>query len=151
MLLRGWALMAQGAESAKEEALAQMRQGFTDLLATGAGIRETYYRALLAEVAWSRGDSDTGQQLVAEACAVVQRTEERYWEAELYRLQGALGGQGAERPQWEGSRSVLAPGPRGGAPAARQIAGITRGDESGPAVAAAGQAARSARSVGSDL
>ena len=107
MLLRGWALMAQGAESAKEEALAQMRQGFTDLLATGAGIRETYYRALLAEVAWSRGDSGTGQQLVAEACAVVQRTEERYWEAELYRLQGALGGQGAERPQWEGREASL--------------------------------------------
>jgi predicted ATPase len=32
----------------------------------------------------------------------VQRTEERYWEAELYRWQGELLGQEAERPQREG-------------------------------------------------
>ena len=40
MILRGWALMAQSAERAKEEALAQMRQGFGDLLATGAGVQK---------------------------------------------------------------------------------------------------------------
>jgi adenylate cyclase len=106
-LLRGWALTVQSTDRANEEALAQMRQGFADLLATGGGIRETYYRALLAEAAWSRGDSDTGQQLLAEAFAVVQRTEERYWEAELYRLQGELRWQGAERPQWEGIEARL--------------------------------------------
>jgi predicted ATPase len=100
-LMRGWALTAQGAEGANEEAMAQLRQGFADLLATGAGIREAYYRALLAEAAWSRGDSETGQQLLAEALAAVQRTEERYWEAELYRSQGELLGQEAERPQRE--------------------------------------------------
>ena len=38
---------------------------------------------------------------------MVQRTEERSWEAELYRLQGALGGQGAERPPWEGREASL--------------------------------------------
>lgn len=85
--------------------MAQVQQGFTDLLATGAGIREAYYRALLAEAAGSRGDSAAGQQLLAEAFAAVQRTEERYWEAELYRLQGELLGQEAERPQWEGAEA----------------------------------------------
>ena len=50
-LLRGWALTAQSAERAMRT-LAQLRQGFADLLATGAGIRETYYRALLAEARW---------------------------------------------------------------------------------------------------
>ena len=60
MILRGWALTAQSADRANEEAMAQMRQGFADLLATGAGIREAYYRALLAEVAWSRGNSEAG-------------------------------------------------------------------------------------------
>jgi adenylate cyclase len=104
-LLRGWALSAQSAERANADALAQARQGFADLLATGAGIREAYYRALLAEAAWSRGDSEAGQQLLAEAFAAVQRTEERYWEAELYRLQGALLGQEAERPQREGAEA----------------------------------------------
>jgi predicted ATPase len=35
----------------------------------------------------------------------VQRTEERYWEAELHRLQGDLLGQEAKRPQWEGAEA----------------------------------------------
>jgi predicted ATPase len=98
-IMQGWALTVQSAERANEDAMAQLRQGFADLLATGAGIREAYYRALLAEAAWSRGDSETGQQLLAEAFAVVQRTEERYWEAELYRLQGEWLEQEAERLQ----------------------------------------------------
>ena len=59
-LLRGWALTAQSAESANEDAMAQLRQGFADLLATGAGIREAYYRALLAEAAGSRGTATQG-------------------------------------------------------------------------------------------
>jgi len=42
---------------------------------------------------------------LAEAFAAVQRTEERYWEAELYRWQGELLGQEAERPQWEGAEA----------------------------------------------
>ena len=89
--------------------MAQLRQGFADLLATGAGIRETYYRALLAEVAGSRGQSDTGQRLLAEAFAAMQRTEERYWEAELHRLQGELLGQEAEGPQQVQKRTFSRP------------------------------------------
>jgi adenylate cyclase len=104
-LLRGWALTAQRAERAPENALAQLRQSFADLLATGAGIREAYYRALLAEAAGSSGKSDTGQQLLAKAFAAMQRTEERYWEAELHRLQGELLGQEAERPQRAGAEA----------------------------------------------
>jgi predicted ATPase len=104
-ILRGWALTAQSADRANKDAMAQVRQGFADLLATGAGIRETYYRALLAEAAGFRGKSEAGQQLLAEAFAAVQRTEERYWEAELYRLQGDLLGQDAERSQREGAEA----------------------------------------------
>ena len=63
-IMQGWALTVQSAERANEDAMAQLRQGFADLLATGAGIREAYYRALLAEAAWSRGNSETGQQLL---------------------------------------------------------------------------------------
>ncbi len=42
---------------------------------------------------------------MAEAFAAVQRTEERCWEAELYRLQGDWLGQDAERPQREGAEA----------------------------------------------
>jgi predicted ATPase len=104
-LLRGWALTAQSAERANEDAMVQLRQGFADLLATGAGIRETYYRALLVEAAGSQGKNEAGQQLLAEAFAAMQRTAERYWEAELYRWRGELLGQGAERPQWESAEA----------------------------------------------
>jgi predicted ATPase len=104
-LLRGWALTAQGADRANEDAMAQLRQGFADLLATGAGIRETYYRALLAEAEGCRGKSAEGQQLLAGAFAAVQRTEERYWEAELYRLQGNLLGQDAAQLQPEAAEA----------------------------------------------
>jgi len=104
-LLRGWALTAQSTDRANGDAMAQLRQGFADLLATGAGIREAYYRALLAEAAGTRGKSEAGQQLLAEAFAAMQRTEERYWEAELYRCQGELLGQAAERRQQEGTEA----------------------------------------------
>jgi predicted ATPase len=100
-LLRGWAFTDQNADRPNGDALAQLRQGFTDLLATGAGIRETYYRGLLAEIEGRRGRSDAGQQLLAEAFAAVQRTEECYWEAELHRLQGELLAQDVARPQLE--------------------------------------------------
>jgi TOMM system kinase/cyclase fusion protein len=100
-ILQGWALTVQSANRTIGDAMAQVRQGFADLLATGAGIREAYYRALLAEVAGSRGQSEAGQQLLAEALAAVLRTEERYWEAELYRSQGELLGRESERPQRE--------------------------------------------------
>ena len=113
-ILRGWALTAQSADRANEDAMAQLHQGFADLLATGAGIRETYYRALLAEAAWSRGKSEAGQQLLAEAFAVMQRTEERYWEAELYRLQGDVARAECCEAAAGGCRSELSPGPRGG-------------------------------------
>ena len=36
------------------------------------------------------GQVDTGLRLLAEALAEVERTEERVWEAELYRLKGKL-------------------------------------------------------------
>ncbi len=104
-ILQGWALTAQSADRTHGDAMAQVHQGFADLLATGAGIREAYYRALLAEATSPTGKSEAGQQLLAEAFAAVQRTEERYWEAELYRWQGELLGQEAERPQWEGAEA----------------------------------------------
>jgi hypothetical protein len=61
--------MTQSAERVNEKAMVQLWQSFADLLATGAGIREAYCRALLAEAVWSRGKSEAGQQLLAEAFA----------------------------------------------------------------------------------
>jgi predicted ATPase len=86
-ILRGWALMAQGQGTA---GIAQMHQGLAGYRATGAAMGQTYLRALLVEGYGKVGQVDTGLRLLAEALAEVERTEERVWEAELYRLKGKL-------------------------------------------------------------
>jgi adenylate cyclase len=84
---RGWALAEQGQ---REEGMAQMRQGLAALQAINSQRARTYYLALLAE-AYGRGNEvEEGLRVLAEALRVVDKTAERYWEAELYRLRGEL-------------------------------------------------------------
>ncbi len=49
-----------------------------------------YYLALLAEMQGKVGQAEEGLAALAEALAIVERTEERFYEAELYRLKGEL-------------------------------------------------------------
>jgi predicted ATPase len=86
-VLRGWALTEQGQ---MEEGIAQMRQGMTAWQATGAEVDRPYYLALLAEGYGKAGQAEAGLPVLAEALAVVDAIEERYYEAELYRLKGEL-------------------------------------------------------------
>jgi adenylate cyclase len=84
---RGWALAERGQ---REEGIAQMRQGLAALQAINSQRARTYYLALLAE-AYGRGNEvEEGLSVLAEALTVVDKTAERYWEAELYRLKGEL-------------------------------------------------------------
>ena len=86
-VLRGWALTAQGQ---MEEGIAHMHQGMTAWQATGAEVDRPYYLALLAEGYGKAGQAEAGLHVLAEALAVMDAIEERYYEAELYRLQGEL-------------------------------------------------------------
>jgi class 3 adenylate cyclase/predicted ATPase/DNA-binding winged helix-turn-helix (wHTH) protein len=86
-IMRGWALAAQGHGA---DGTAQMRQGLTAHQATGTEQRRPYYLALLAEAYGSIGQPAEGLSLLAEALATVDRTGERWWGAELHRLQGEL-------------------------------------------------------------
>jgi predicted ATPase len=86
-VLRGWALTAQGQ---MEDGIAHMRQGMIAWQATGAEVDRPYYLALLAEGYGKAERAEAGLHVVAEALAVVDTIEERYYEAELYRLQGEL-------------------------------------------------------------
>jgi len=86
-VLRGWALTEQGQ---MEEGIAQMRQGMTAWQATGAEVDRPYYLALLAEGYGKAGRAEAGLHVLAEALAVTDAIEERYYAAELYRLQGEL-------------------------------------------------------------
>ena len=84
-ILRGWALTMQGAGT---EGIAQMRQGFSAYGATGAEVDRPYLIAMLAEAYKEAGQAEEGLAVLIEALAFVDKTGDRYWEAELYRHKG---------------------------------------------------------------
>jgi predicted ATPase len=67
-----------------------MRKGLDASRATGAAWRTLYWLALLASVHGRLGQAQEGVVVIAEALAFVARTGERFWEAELRRLNGQL-------------------------------------------------------------
>jgi predicted ATPase len=86
-VLRGWALAQQGQA---QEGLAQITQGLRDYRATGAQLALPHYLALLAEAYGIMGHPDAGMKVLNEALGLMDHTGVRLWEAELYRLKGAL-------------------------------------------------------------
>jgi predicted ATPase len=56
--------------------------------ATGAEVQRPYYLALLAEAYEKSGQAEEGLNVLAEALALVAKTGECWWEAELHRLTG---------------------------------------------------------------
>jgi DNA-binding winged helix-turn-helix (wHTH) protein/predicted ATPase len=87
MLCRGLVLTEQGRQA---EGRQQIRQGLAVHQATGAAAGQSYALAFLARAYGQDGQGDTGQQVLDEALALVHRTGERCYEAELYRLKGEL-------------------------------------------------------------
>jgi class 3 adenylate cyclase/predicted ATPase len=84
---RGWALAEDGK---LDEGIAEMRDGMAAFQATGAKMYMPFYLALIAQASAKIGEPEQGLVLLARALATVERTEERHWEAELYRLKGEL-------------------------------------------------------------
>ena len=58
--------------------------------ATGAELTRPWYLAQLAEAYWQEGQGQEGLAVLKEALTLMHTTEERWWEAELHRLQGEL-------------------------------------------------------------
>ncbi|MFQ6024330.1 MAG: winged helix-turn-helix domain-containing protein [Acidiferrobacterales bacterium] len=83
----GWALAETGRI---EEGIAEMRQGLGSYRATGSEFQIPYFLALLANVYGKVGQREEGLSLLNEALDRVERTQERWFEAELYRLKGNL-------------------------------------------------------------
>jgi predicted ATPase len=86
-LLRGWALVQQGHG---KEGITQITQGLIAWRATGAEMGRPYYLALFAEAHGILGDPEAGRTALAEALTLAETTGERWYEAEIYRLKGAL-------------------------------------------------------------
>jgi predicted ATPase len=83
-MFRGWCI-AVGGE--REKGLAEMRRGLVAKQATGAELKVPYYLGLMAALSGETAHADT-LPLFAEALVRIERTGERWFEAELHRLKG---------------------------------------------------------------
>jgi len=86
-IMQGWALAMQGDAAT---GVAQMAQGWEAVQRTGLQLYRPYVLALLAEAYGHAGQPEAGLTCLAEAVTLMEATEERWWAAEVYRLQGAL-------------------------------------------------------------
>jgi TOMM system kinase/cyclase fusion protein len=86
-ILRGWALAQQGQA---QEGIEQLTQGLRAFRATGAETSRPYLLTLLVEAYGIIEQQDSGLNLLKEALALVDKTGDRFYEPELYRLKGVL-------------------------------------------------------------
>src|SRR5688572_13937062 len=77
----GWAIAARGEVEAGFE---EMRRGLAQKRATGAEIKVPYYLGLLAGGYASTGQHAEARALLADALDRVERSNERWFEAELH-------------------------------------------------------------------
>jgi len=95
--LRGWARSALGERA---EGIAWIEQGIRDLRASGLTLDTPSLLALKAEALHLAQRTSEALEAIREAEAMAERSEERFWCAELHRLRGvflaAIGADDAE-------------------------------------------------------
>jgi predicted ATPase len=84
-IFHGWALASEGEVAA---GIAQMRHGTAAKQAIGELLQQAHFLGLLAGVCTRVGNPAEALDLLAEALALVDRMDERWFEAELHRLMG---------------------------------------------------------------
>jgi predicted ATPase/class 3 adenylate cyclase len=87
IIYRGWARVEQGTV---EEGIAQLRHGLAARSDLAAEVFQPLALSKLAEACGKLGQTEEALALIAEALAAVERTRERVWEAEIYRVKGEL-------------------------------------------------------------
>jgi predicted ATPase len=85
--LYGWALAKQGQA---EAGVVRIRHGIAAWRATGAELAQPHWLALLADGCGQLGQVEEGLEVLEQAFGFMEKYAERYYEAELYRLKGAL-------------------------------------------------------------
>ena len=86
-VVQGWAMARQGQGA---DGLAVIQRGLADWRNSGAEWMRPFFLGLLAEACALSGDVQRGLDALDEALAAVERTGERWPEAELHRLRGQL-------------------------------------------------------------
>jgi predicted ATPase len=82
--------MAQVEAGEVEEGIAQMLRGRGDVEATDIRAYRPMFLAVLAETYRKAGQAEQGLSLLDEALALIEETDERFYEAESHRIQGEL-------------------------------------------------------------
>ena len=70
--------------------ITQLHQGLAVQEVVGPKMGRAYFLGLLAEAFGQAAQPESGLTVLADASTLVAETEARWWEAELYRLQGEL-------------------------------------------------------------
>jgi serine/threonine protein kinase/predicted ATPase len=100
-VLSGW---GRSTSSDTGEGVTWIEGGIRDYRASGGMLAAPFYLALKAEVLHLAGHASESLEAITEAEALVARTEERWWSAELHRLRGVfLAAIGADEAQIEAS------------------------------------------------
>lgn len=86
-IVRCWTVAEQ---QRREVPLEQMRQAIGMLRSTGTELMQPHFMALMAEVLKKQRRTAEGIQVLEEALALVDRTAEAYYLAEMHRLKGEL-------------------------------------------------------------
>jgi len=84
-IARGWAVTSPGGT---EAGVTQIRQGLATAQAIGAETMRPVFLGWLADAYRELGQVDEGLATLDDALALVRRTQESCWEAELHRLRG---------------------------------------------------------------
>jgi adenylate cyclase len=101
VVLRGWARSATGKLA---EGILCIEDGIRDYQATGAALRLPYFLALKAEALYFAGRTTEALDAIREAETLAERSEGRWWYAEMHRLRGVfLAAIGADEAQIEAS------------------------------------------------
>jgi serine/threonine protein kinase/predicted ATPase len=101
VVLRGWARSASGKLA---EGISYIEHGIQDYQATGAILRLPYFLALKAEALHFADRNSEALEATKAAEALAERSEGRWWSAELHRLRGVfLAAIGADEAQIDAS------------------------------------------------
>jgi tetratricopeptide (TPR) repeat protein len=92
--LQGWALVEgatlSDAHTQREAGLGQLQEGLAAVRATEAKLWVPLLLGAVAQGYAQNGQAEEGLKVIAGALAMVEQNEERWTEADLYRLQGEL-------------------------------------------------------------
>lgn len=86
-IMRGWANAVLKEPGVGVE---EIEEGLEELAATEMNARLPHYLSMLAEAEVQAGKVDRGLSALTRAEDVIERTRERRWQAEVYRLKGEL-------------------------------------------------------------